>query len=263
MINFLSFRSQVSTLVKSIKLIVLFLGLITFAACANQNQQVEIAQDNRSNAEKNFTLPSYKVLEEEVYDAVIKTQVEQHILVSGEITEDNLKVLMIALYKKIKDRTGFEHRVNPNAIYIYAYIDQERFESQMGQWIAMLSKSASDKNYSMDINEGQLDNLDNTPEEKFGLSEDLRMEIWQEFVKTEDQAFSESLKVYPTPNPLSPEFSQELAKEALNNQAELSDELKEGYKVELLASYNISSDVLDEIVTEGLIKDWAFPKIDY
>ena len=143
-------------------------------------------------------MPKYSVLDEDIYDAPIKTQVELNILVSGEISEIGLKVLLNKLYSLTKAKKGFKYHNSPTNIYIYAFTSKERAESGMGQWIAMLQKSYGDVSPKISVNERQIAQLGAEPEEKFGLSEATRKQIWSEIVKAEDRATKEAEERYPT-----------------------------------------------------------------
>lgn len=97
------------------------------------------------------------------------------------------------------------------------------------------------------------------PDVKFGYSEDDRMMIFLEIVRAEDRATNEAEWMYPTPDPLSANYSQEAELEALENQFDYYDEYAPLYKIEVAESFGIIEDQLREIVVEGIEKDWPFP----
>lgn len=207
-----------------------------------------------------IVLPTYSVLDEDIYDVPVKTQVTLNILVSGEISEPGLRALLNQLYSSTKARRGFKYHDSPTNIYIYAFTTKERAESGMGQWIAMLQKSYDDIKPTISINERQITQLGAKPEEKFGLSEAKRKQIWSEIVKAEDRATREVEQKYPLPDPLKPGYSQSVARKQLENQAELQGTLNEKYKDELAKKYGLTRKQLEEIAVEGFTKDWPFPK---
>ena len=205
-------------------------------------------------------MPTYTVLDEQVYDTPGKTQVKLEILTSGEITEEGLRTLLNKLYTSISKRRGFKYHTNPTNIYIYAFTSKEHYKSGMGQWIAMLDKGHSDVKPNIRINKRQVAQIGAKPEEKFGLSETKRKEIYQEIVKAEDKSYSESEKAYPLPDIFKPDYSQSIAEAQLKKQGELQDELYEKYKSELAEKYKLTRERLDEIVNEGFRKVWPmFP----
>lgn len=208
-----------------------------------------------------IVMPNYSVLDEDVYDAPVKTQVALNILVSGEISEPGLGALLNQLYSSISVRGGFKYHDSPTNIYIYAYTSKERAESGMGLWIAMLQKNYDDVEPTISINEQQIAQLDAKPEQKFGLSETERQQIWNEIVESEDKAFQEAKREFPDLDPLDPDYSQSLFMEQLDKQIELQRTLDERYKNELAEKYGLTLDQLTEITVEGLTKDWPFPKL--
>lgn len=142
-------------------------------------------------------MPTYSVLDEDIHDAPIKAQVELNILVSGEISETGLKSLLRKLYSSAKAKKGFKYHSSPTNIYIYAFTSKERAESGMGQWIAMLQQSPGDARPRISINERQIAQLGAKPQERFGLSEERRREIWKELILVERRARKEAEEQYP------------------------------------------------------------------
>jgi hypothetical protein len=228
----------------------------------NKEVMKGISVQETSRAEtKEFEQLRYTVLDREVYDAPVKTQVTLKLLVSGNITEKGLEELLIRLYSEIKKETGFEYRKNPNNIDIYAFTSKERAESGMAQWIGMLLKNVPDEEPEIRMNDRQFAHLKAAPEEKFGLSEEKRKEIWDEIVKAEDRANKEAEERYPLPDPSKPGYSQTKVRDIIIKQGELIETLTEKYMNEVTTKYGLTQEQLDAIVAEAFEKDWPFPKI--
>jgi hypothetical protein len=202
---------------------------------------------------------TYSVLNENVLDAPIKTQIELSILVSGEITESNLRELINKLYVSISNRKGFKFHQFPTNIYIYAFISRKYYESGMGQWIAMLEKNQASTESKILINSNQLGGLNVKSEEKFGLSVQQRKAIWDELIKAEDRAWAEAENAYPSNLDAVRGMSREQIKIQLDRHFLTEEALKEGYKDRLSKKYNLTKQQLKEIALEGLEKDWAMP----
>lgn len=194
--------------------------------------------------EKKPALPEYTILNEDVYDAPIKTQVEVNVLVSGEISEAGLKTVLSQLHSSTKARKGFKYHDSPTNIYIYAFTSKERAASGMGQWIAMLQEGPGDPKPTISINERQIAQLGAEPEERFGLSEEKRKQIWKELVLMEDRAMEETIQRYP---------------QDIKKQAEMENRLIDEYKDKLAEEHGLTREQLDEISVEGVEKDWPFP----
>lgn len=181
-------------------------------------------------------MPQYIVLKEDIIEDVfggvlIKTQAELSIIVSGEISENGLRALLNELYPQMQQRRGSEYQKNPTHIVIYAYTSEEHAESGMGQWIAMLFKKIGDSGEpEIRFNEYQMAQIGANPEEKFGLSEAQRKQIWSEIVKAEDRT--------------------------------TTGKLSEKDKTDLAKKFGLTLEQLDEIRIEGLTKDWPFPKYE-
>ena len=195
--------------------------------------------------QENTTTPKYVILDEDVYDAPIKTQVTLSVLVSGEISEAGLKNLLNQLYSSTKARKGFKYHDSPTSIFIYAYTSKERAESRGRMWIAMLHKAHAETKATININERQLAQLGAEPEERFGLSEEKRKEIWKELILIEDRAMKEAEKQYPK------QWEKEI---------EMQGRLIDENKNKLAEKYELAPEQLEKISTEGLEKDWPFPR---
>ncbi len=156
----------------------------------------ETAVGNFLSKEK-IVMPNYRVLDQRVYDVPAKTEVGQILLVWGEISGPGLRALLNELYSSIKAMKGFKYHDSPTLIYIEAYTSEERAKSDMGLTVAVLKKSPYDAEPIIGINEEQIAQLGAKPEERFGLSEQARQEIWKEFVSAENRVQKEIEEQYP------------------------------------------------------------------
>lgn len=118
---------------KTIQLtIILVIGLL-FANCSDNKKTNNTKTDNPSSVKvqtantKTDPLLNYKLLNDEVYDAPIKTQVQLDILIlDTAISEQNIRKLLTFLYGKTIKRTGFKHHSNPTNIYIFMPLHQKK-----------------------------------------------------------------------------------------------------------------------------------------
>ena len=245
---------------KSICLILCLTSLGTFFLGCGKEKQTKAGKIEKEQEISNLSVPEYTVLDEDVYDAPVKTQVTLKLLVSGEISKSGLTALLNDLYAKTRVRSGFKYHDHPTNIFINAYISKEHAESGMGQWVAMLAKSYDDKEPEISINEQQLKQLKARPEEKFGLPEEKSRLIFAEIVKAEDRAEKEADKKYPDLKPGEPGYSRAAGIEQMKRRGEFKDKLKNEYKDQLAKNYGLTREQLNQIGTEGVVKDWPFPK---
>lgn len=199
-----------------------------------------------------LVLPDYTLLDEEVYDVPVKTQVEISLLVSGNITEEGIEVLLNRLYDKTIKKTGFEYHPHPTAVYIYAYTSKKDAESAKDQWIALLQKAHAVPEPVIMVDTVRLRYLKAEPEEKFGLSEEKRKMIYQEMIKIDRRALEEATQKYFPPN-VAPTLEQR------EKAGELMEELQDKYKDKLAKSYGLTYEQQDSIAIEGLEKEWPLP----
>lgn len=208
-----------------------------------------------SNSSKNtISILEHSIHNEDIYDAPIKTQVTLDVIINTkEITKQNIKNLLTSLYEKTKKRTGFKHHKNPTNIFIYAYTTKEKAESGMGQWVGMISKSYSEINPKINISEKQLNSLNEVDEEKWGLSQKQRLEVWNKIIHLEDKSQKEADAQYPLDK-------AGITMTDINKNTDLMRKLKNKYETELAKEYGIENSIIDSVGIEGIKKGWAFPK---
>lgn len=194
-----------------------------------------------------MALPDFEIVDEEIYDEAIKTQVEQHIVVTGEITEENLRALLKQQYESIMGRGGFKHHEKPTNVYIYIYDTEEQAKSGAGLWLAMLQMGPINKGKpKIDVKPEQIANIGKEPEEKYGLSESERKEAFTELIRCGDNAMNKAMERYPSD---------------IDKQLDYEDELREKCEDALAEKFGITREQLDKIGIEGVTKQWPWPKL--
>lgn len=96
-------------------------------------------------------------------------------------------------------------------------------------------------------------------EERGGLSEDRRREIWTALIRAEDRAYQEAERRYPT-NANCVSVSQ--AQANLDRNMAMSDSLVDVFTEQVLEEYGIAEEVEDSITVEGMEEQWPMPEID-
>jgi hypothetical protein len=211
-------------------------------------------------AEPTVPLPDYEIISNETDDTPSKVQVAQDIVVSGDITEEGLRALLDLQYRQIMQMRGFRFHNAPTAVYIYLYESRAKAASAGGLWLAARLQS---HNGTPDIyvKTDQIAHIGSEPEEKFGLSETKRHEIFTSIVRAERRGRDEAEEQVPLPDPSRAGYSQTTAMAALERQARLEGDLQERYRVQLAAKHNITREQLDSISLEGLKKQWPMPPV--
>ena len=186
--------------------------------------------------------PTYTLVDERIYDAPVKVQVQQHIAVSGVPTEAELRAELLKLYRSIGARRGFRYHRHPTAIYLYIYGTKEQARAEGGGWIGMLARSPGDKGPSVSIYEKRLARLSGKAEDRFGLSEKKRKRVFHELRVNEHRATRKARARFP---------DSEFLK-----QFDLESKLDEVYSAELARKYGLTRVQLREIIWEGVTMGW-------
>jgi len=137
------------------------------------------------------------LLNEDFSESPAKTQIVRNLIVSGSLSEINLRDLMNDQFQELLNWDNIQYHDEPTHIFIYAYVTIEHAEAGMGQWIAMLSKIGAGQEPSIQVNERQLAYINTEPEERFGLIEEERRKIYQELFVAERKASREAEEEYP------------------------------------------------------------------
>lgn len=199
-------------------------------------------------------LLKYSIYDEEVSDLPIKTQIKLKILIAEKdsITEQKLEDLLTYLYNLQMNRTDLEYHNHPNAVLIWAYTTQEKANAG-DLWIAMISKMYYDTKPDFKINKIQFNALSIVAQDKWGLTQEKREEIWEKLIYTWHKARKEANKKYPLEKP-------GITLYEINKNDDLVQDLKEKYKIDLAKEYKIDRAILDSITFEGLESGWVFPE---
>jgi hypothetical protein len=143
-------------------------------------------------------LPEYRILDKEVYDVPIKTQIRLDVLASANVTPEGLRKLLLDLCRQTLSERGFKyHEGRPTHVFIYVYPTEEHQASGSGQWLGMLSKPGTDEEPRVALNEDFIEQLDDPPVEKFGYSENERKSVFRLLVDIETNADDEAEAEYP------------------------------------------------------------------
>lgn len=201
----------------------------------------------RLSAPDNNKLAHFEIINEKVDDVPVKTQIHQDILVTGNVTKEGLNSFFLNQYKKIKSKKGFKYHDSPTNVYIYIYDQKRKAEAGQGLWLAMLQMSPIDPDSpKITIKENQIQRIGRKSEEKFGLSEEIREQIFKEIAISEDKAMNEAIKASPND---------------IQKQTNLEDKLRQEYLDDLAKNYGLDKDQISKIAVEGLENQWIMPSI--
>lgn len=209
-----------------------------------------------TNRQETSQLLKYSILNEDIYDIPLKTQISLNVLIEDStINKENIRSLLEHLYKKTINRSGFKYHDNPTNIFIYAFTSKDKAKSGMGQWVGMISKGYSENLPSINISDIQLNAINETKVNKWNLTYIQRQEIWSKIIHLEDKSQLEADKKYPLDKP-------KITHQNMNKNNELMKSLKEKYERELAKEYGIEKAIVDSVGLEGIVNGWAFPKMN-
>jgi len=92
------------------------------------------------------------------------------------------------------------------------------------------------------------------------LSLEQKQEIFYKVTEAEDKGMKEAQETFPTDAAVVTDRDQIL--ENVEQNAELTTQLQEQYKQEVLAEYELSEEEWQVIMLEGVNEDWPTPELD-
>jgi hypothetical protein len=200
------------------------------------------------------SLPSFTLLKDSSYEDAGTAKVIWEILVPADVTKESLTNLLNDLYSQAQSKKFQQHN-QATVIDIKTYMSRQHAESGMGQWVGWINKSGNQSQPSLSFDDRQINQLGKKTEEKLGLPEDKRKEIWQEAVRAEDRANGEAEQKYPEPTAQ----NRAAYMAAFKKREKLAKELIAKYQNELAKKYGLTRKQLEEIKDEGLQKSWPLP----
>ena len=202
---------------------------------------------------------------EEIENFPVCEKMSYYVVVSPEIKEEQV---VPTIYKIIDDYTSEDEDIDEVIVLIYS--DEQMITDGLGYDIASAiwaqggelgnvtqaiarSNDRSGYEISIIIKENLEEYLTqrNTPELKFGLTEEERRQLFKELVAAEDRAMEEADNLYPI-DPSYPDWEENISRNV-----EKADELDDMYKAEIRARWGISEEEQLQIVVEGIEEHWS------
>lgn len=234
---------------KKIPLIRGILGLLVIAMIAGA-----MLPNGRKPPEPKDLL-EHEILYEDVSDTPVKTMLEMHILVPGELTEEGLRELLDDLYQRARKRSGFRYRSRISQIFIYAFSSREQQQNSTALWVAMLSWNEGNEPH-LSVRETQIEAANAEPQVIFGLTEEQRREVYAESRSRSWQASEDANDRYP----VDAGMDREAALERMDQQNEYCRQQREACEAEQMAEWGLTEEQLEAIFIEGAESGWPYPQ---
>lgn len=190
---------------------------------------METTQPDTQALARHTDIMQYRIHRCEVYDTPLKTQLAVDLIVEDSLKEEKLRILLRALYGEAANLSGFKNSVHPTHVGIYAYASEAHLKAGMGQWVAMLNKTPQVPEPEILVNKHNIEATMRPAEDRFGMSEEQRLAIWNEIVLDGDRAIARG-------------------------------DLTRSYRDVLARKHNLTRDQIEEIADEGMEKNWPLPE---
>jgi hypothetical protein len=178
-----------------------------------------------------------------------------HVVIHGAITEEGVRDLLDQLYESAMNRKDFRYHDGPTGVTIYVYQSESHFESEMGQWVGMLTKGKNDSNPSVTIRNDLIASIDGGPrKDRFGLSELQRREVWNQIIAAEDRATREANERFP--------IERTSSVQQANERLDHVKTLIEKYRHDVASKNGLTEEQLNAISTEAVQGNWPFPRLN-
>jgi hypothetical protein len=159
-----------------IKYILLLASLTIFSACNNNDttQTSQIEQSPSTDDQATVKALPYEIVTTEPYETKGKAQIKAYAaLKSDSVSRATLTATLNDIYSSLKNYSQFKNFSSPTVIAVYLYTSKDKATNMQESWIAMLSKTPSDPEPRISIDDmkltavsGQNDNAKSEDEKK-------------------------------------------------------------------------------------------------
>lgn len=158
----------------------LIITILILSACNNSDNTQSKTTEESSKTEmmtpKGIDVNSlpYDIIITEPYETSGKAQIKSYVALKSEkISSETLTATLNEIYKSLKNYNQFQNFSSPTVIAVYLYTSKDKAENMQDSWIAMLSKSPSEIEPKITIDDmkltalaGQNDNTKTNDEKK-------------------------------------------------------------------------------------------------
>lgn len=218
-----------------------------FAGCGSAGSEAEVQEENSAPAktaspeieQQSAKAPSsveYQLVNDEIDDMPIKTQVVRHVVVSRETPVEEMRGFLLEQRDLVAAMRRFQHHESPTHIGVYAYESVDKARAGSGQWLGMLLQLPG-KQPEITLRDNILGTPAHVARERFGYSEAERQKIYREIVACEDRGTLDAIEREPSD---------------LDRQMALEQSLWDKYKDELADRRGLTRAQLDSLSAEGI-----------
>ena len=170
---------------------------------------------------------AYYKVKDDVFDRQHMTRLSIALIVQSGITRQNLEALLSKYFREAEARRGFYWRKKASDIDVSAYASPEHMASEMGQWLATVTKTPADSVPKWQFDDVQMAEVGVPAVQRFGLSDAERRIVYRKLMRNK----------FSIPSTMAPVAEAD----------------------SLLKLHPVSDADLDSIAAEGMAKHWAYP----
>ena len=225
--------------------------------------------ESEDQSHKAMTKPLSSYTYQELASLPIDKKMCYRVVVSSEIKENQVRP---TVEKIIADITSNDNDIDEITLFFYS--DKELVKDgwydvaratwapggELGNVTPEIAHSNNRSNYKTTIQVE--DNLEQylkqraKPEDKFGLTEVKRHQIFKEIVSTEDKAQAEADRKYPVSGQSVWGLSKSELRSQIDKNINLMRDLEKRYKEQLSKKYSLTQEQLKQISIEGISERW-------
>ncbi|UQN10829.1 hypothetical protein [Deinococcus sp. QL22] len=192
------------------------------------------------------------VLNEEISDGSLKTQIELALLLTGHLTPEGIHTVLEEEFHRQTQRTGFRFHSRLTSIYIWAFASEAHYASGAGQIIGMVNRSSADlqegKAPEFSIYSDRIDAFQTPANTSFGLSESTRRTIFLDHCRVTNRARLAADQRYPT--------DQKVTREVIRSNQEYKHKRLMEWDHQIAEKHGLSETNYHDIIVEAMVRDW-------
>lgn len=230
--------------------------------------------ESEDQSHKAMTKPLSSYTHQELASLPIDKKMGYRVVVSSEIKENQVRP---TVEKMIADITSKDNDIDEISLLLYS--DKELANGmydvaratwapngKLGNVTPEIAKTNNRNNYKLEIQIAE--NLEQylqkraQSEEKFGLTEVERRQIFKAIVAAEDKAQAEADRKYPVSGRSTWGLSKSELRSQIDKNIDLMRHLEKQYKKELSKKYGLTQEQLKKISLEGVVERWPMSKFE-
>ncbi|MFN0009309.1 MAG: hypothetical protein ACKVXR_15505 [Planctomycetota bacterium] len=198
---------------------------------------------------------SARVCREELIDEPLRLVVRRDLVVPATVTLPDLHAILLEELDVARTRQSERYKRAATSVLLYAYPSKEHALGERATWMAMIHWRADSGKAEFTPDENAIRAASLPPEERFGLSEAVRISIYRRTCDAFELATRRAESEHPIPKG-GDGYSRDEQLAAITAQAQAQPTIRDRLYQDIADDFHLSLEQLNEIRVEAFKKNW-------